>query len=294
VADDIATMAARVEPFIRRAVLQGRTTGRLTAMVAGEPLDLLTFDIEPESKPGDLAAEVESTLVTDGQSADAAAYYRVEVEGGDKPGASLTLRPPSRRKAGAEPDVAEMVWPRGSDARDALLRQAMRHSEMAVARAVTAQDRALVALTSGLEQLAKTNESLRAQLTRDAEAAGNHLRATAEAEGRLLESAARGDALREAGRTLRYLAPRIVDGLSGADKYGPALRVIAKLTPDQIENGVKLGLLSAEDAEALAELWHDLKDEKRDRRALRGDTVKPASVVRLAPKRGEGDERKEG
>lgn len=283
--DSVAVMATRLEPFFRREVLRGRNKARLVAFVSGEGLDLLSLDVEASSNPAELAAMCESVIVMDCESADPAAYYRAEAEGGDHPPTSIVLRP--KRKELAQTDPGELVYPKGGDARDSLIRQLMRHTEMATQRAIHASDAALRATSSALESMAKTNEGLRAQLTKDAEAAGAFYRNTTEAEARLLEAGGRADAFKELGRTLRYLAPRVVDSMSGADKFAPALKVIRRLTPEQLETAVAAGFLSAEDAEALAGLWHELRDEVADRKRLRSDGAEdapPKNVVRIARK----------
>lgn len=283
-----AAMAVRLEPFIRRGVLAGAEVVRVTGMVAGDALDLLEVTITSETNPDHVAAEIEGLIFSDAGSVEPASFYRVEVEGPGKT-TKMVIRPP-RVQRGDMPDQGDMLFPRGMTSEQALLRMMARHSENATARAVTAQDKALTVALAAIETMGKANDQLRSQMVADAEAAGKHHRAVLESEAKLLEASGKADAAREAARTLRYLAPRIVDKISGADRYAPALRFLANLDPDKIEMAVKLGLMTGEEAEQIVEVWHELRDEKRDRKALRRDNPPPgadSNVVPLKPK-GEG------
>lgn len=283
-----AAMSVRLEPFIRRGVLAGAEVVRVVGMVAGDALDLLEVTITSETNPDHVAAEIEGLILMDAGSVEPAAFYRVEVEGGPK-ASKMVVRPP-RVQRGDMPDQGDMLFPRGMTSEQALLRMMARHSENATARAVSAQDKALTVALTAIETMGRANDVLRQQMVADAEAAGKHHRAVLESEAKLLEASGKADAAREAARTLRYLAPRIVDKISGADKFAPVLRMVSQLDPDKIEMAVKVGMISGEDAEALVDLWHDLRDEKKDRRALRRDNPPPgeSNVVPLKqPPKGE-------
>lgn len=287
-----AAMSLRLEPFIRRGVLAGGELVRVSGTVAGDALDLLEVTITSDTNPDHVAAEIEGLILSDADSVEPASFYRVEVEGGTKP-SKMVIRPP-RRTGGTMAGQDDVLFPRGMTSEQALLRLMARHSENAVARAVGAQDKALTVALTAIETMGRANEQLRAQLVKDAEAAGAHHRGVLESEAKLLEASGKAEAAREVARTLRYMAPRIVDKISGADKFAPVLRMVANLDPDKIEMAVKVGMISGEEAEAIAELWHELKDEKRDRRALRSDNPQEAGakVVRLRQAPGEGGKEK--